>query len=184
MSQQPVSAIYGPLEQEPALTTHQSRLPVEGEQLDLGHAAQQISEEKELQTRGERLATDHFQALSDANARREYLIKTAEHAGKVRELGSFMTTTQAEPKNRKAVEGGQLLAKRRMAKTLSRACGVCALSKTCSIENKPGKWLEYHPYSKTAGRLPKSRVPRTESRDNFLKRLKEDPLAHCIPPKK
>ena len=180
----PLNAILGPIEQEPGVSAEQSRIPVAGEQMDLGHAAQQIAEDTELQARGERLASDHFKALSDANARREYLVKTVEHAGKVRELSSFMTTTQAEPRDRKGLERGQLRAKQRMAETLGRACGACALSKTCSIKNKPGKWLEYHPYSKSDGRLPKSQVPRTESRDGFLKRLKDDPLAHCIPPKK
>ena len=127
------------------------------------------------------------QAGIDANARRTYLIQTIKDAGKQRRAEGFSVTHQAKPKNRKAVESKNFEKQEHGAESLSRACGVCALAKTCAIRKDYGKWVATHPYAEGDQKLQytwlmQPEVTRTEGRMNFLRRLNKDPLAHCIPP--
>lgn len=143
-----------------------------------------VNPDEVLAQRAESIIASEQQREIDANNRRNHLRAVARHTGKARSLEGFQTTSQTTPRYRPGVNAKQFEATQRAKKSLELACGSCALRDTCKIRGNFDKWVEYHPYKDSDGRIIGSHVPRTESRQKFLDRLAENPEADCIPPKK
>jgi|GEM_PF-4958993 hypothetical protein len=62
-------------------------------------------------------------------------------------------------------------------RNLAKACGACGLSDSCSIARDLRAWSAIHDRETSQGVHPNG-----ESRTDFLRRLKNDPQGHCIPP--
>lgn len=136
--------------------------------------------QKQDKTIAERYTQDEISTTARVN----FLRNVSRHASPARKLEGFQTNHQRRPRKLGAVNSKQHGEREMARESLERACGECALAPRCRIKGNIDAWLDIHPYAKgnASVRRPGSRlVKKTESRETFLKVLRDDPLAHCDP---
>lgn len=142
----------------------------------------------ESQTAAETAIADRYTTAEvNVTARANLLRNVVHHVDRARRLEGFQTNHQRRPRVPRQVNARQHAEYAMAKESLERACGVCALRNNCRITNDIDGWLDMHPYKDGPGgqRRPGS-IPRgeSESRTQFLRALKQDPLAHCEPAKR